>query len=79
MNPQLGKNCRAVAVGDVITRVMAETVRMQLRVTSVDDTLIHCGLWTFDRDTGAEVDEDLGWGPDTYTGSVIASWEQADA
>ena len=45
---------------------------MELKVTKVDDKLIHCGDWTFDRVTGAEVDEDLGWGP-TATGSVLLS------
>lgn len=43
---------------------------MGLKVTAIDDKLIHCGDWTFDLATGAEVDEDLGWGPDG-TGSYL--------
>ncbi len=71
-----GVDCRSVVVGDVINRMLARTIPMKLRVTDVDDTLIHTGGgWTFDRATGAEVDEDLGWGPLTHTGSFIESWE----
>jgi hypothetical protein len=40
---------------------------MELRVISLDDEFIYCGEpgvgWKFDRDTGIEVDEALGWGP----------------
>ena len=49
--------------GDVVTRMLGGQVPMPLHVSKVDDTLIHCGPWTFDRKTGAEVDHDLGWGP----------------
>ena len=72
-----GVDCRSVVVGDIVTRRLAGVVPMQLRVTSVDDTLLYCGPWTFDRDTGAEVDEDLGWGPTPGTGSMIVGWESA--
>ena len=44
---------------------------MTLKVTKVDDTLIHCGDWTFDRDTGAEIDEYLGW-TKYQTGTYLA-------
>lgn len=68
-----------VKVGDTVTRMLSGTIPMQLRVTKVDDDLIHCGSedfavqgWTFDRQTGAEVDEDLKWGPKYgYTGSYL--------
>jgi len=40
---------------------------MELRVTSVDEAFIYCGDpgigWKFDRDSGVEVDEEIGWGP----------------
>lgn len=56
--------------GDKVTRMLAGTVPMRMKVLKIDDTLIHCGAvnsgisgWTFDRATGAEVDEDLHWGP----------------
>lgn len=61
-----------VKEGDTVTRMICGTMPMKLKVTKVDDKLIHCGDWTFDRVTGAEVDEDLGWGP-TATGSVLLS------
>lgn len=67
-------DCRSVKVGDTVTRMLAGVVPMDLRVTAVDDRLIHCGDWTFDRSTGAEVDEDLGWDA-SVTGSMIVGWE----
>ncbi len=56
-----------VKVGDTITRMLAGTVPMKLKVSIVTDTLIISGLdedsgWCFDRKTGAEVDKQLGWG-----------------
>lgn len=54
---------RNVQVGDVVTRLLGGSIPMRLQVTDLDDELIHCGGWTFDRDSGFEVDEDLGWGP----------------
>lgn len=59
-----------VEVGDTVTRLICGIIPMELKVTKVDDNLIHCGAWTFDRVTGAEVDEDLDWGP-SGTGSVL--------
>lgn len=56
--------------GDTVTRMICGNMPMQLKVTKVDDTLIHCGDWTFDRITGGEVDEDLGWTA-YHTGSVL--------
>jgi hypothetical protein len=53
-------------VGEYVVRNMAG-IPMALRVTSVTDDRIYCGEpgvgWSFDRKTGAEVDEDLQWGP----------------
>jgi hypothetical protein len=57
-------------VGDEVVRMLGGTIPMPLRVTGVDDEFIHCGPWKFDRATGAEVDEELGWG-DGGTGSYI--------
>lgn len=75
------RDFRMVAVGDKVTRMLAGTVPMELTVTAVDDELIHCGVpggpdgWTFDRATGVEVDDDLGWGPTHgYTGSFLVAW-----
>jgi hypothetical protein len=43
---------------------------MRLRVTTVTEDRVICGPWEFDRETGAEIDDFLGWGP-TVTGSYI--------
>jgi hypothetical protein len=48
---------------------------LKLRITEVTDTSIICGSWTFDRYTGAEIDEDLGWGPSFgRTGSYLVGF-----
>jgi hypothetical protein len=65
--------------------MLAGQVPLLLRVSSVDDELIHCGGepgvgWSFDRVTGAEVDEELGWGPRYgITGSYLVHDVPADA
>jgi hypothetical protein len=64
-----------VKPGDRVRRVLAEQVPMDLYVVKVDERLIYGALsgsvdpdkssgsvWTFDRATGIEEDEDLGWG-----------------
>lgn len=65
-------------VGDVLIRNLAG-IEMPVKVTALTDKLIicggneteHIGYW-FDRATGAEVDEDLHWGPPPmHTGSYI--------
>ena len=75
-----------VKPGDTVTRLLAGTVSMQLRVAHVDDKLIYAGHeyeegqeypgWTFDRISGAEIDHGLGWGP-MYgiTGSYLVEIE----
>ncbi len=60
-----------VSKGDEVTRMLAGVVPMKLLVTEITDTRIVCGPWEFDRKTGAEIDEELGWGPDTKTGSFL--------
>lgn len=68
-------NAPAAIVGHFAIRNMAG-IEMKLRITEVSDTLITCGGWTFDRATGAEVDEELGWGPQG-TGSYLTGFEAA--
>lgn len=59
-------------VGDTVTRMLAGKVPMHLRITEITDNLIVCGDWRFDRVTGAEIDEDLDWGPPPkMTGSFL--------
>lgn len=58
------KDCApTVKVGDVVQRKHARGDFMKLRVTEVTDDMVVCGLWDFDRLTGAEIDDQLGWGP----------------
>jgi hypothetical protein len=60
---------KEIKIGDVVVRNLAGT-KMQLRVTDITDDLIICGGnredhvgWWFDKETGAEVDDELMWGP----------------
>lgn len=60
-----------VKAGDIVVRLLAGSIPMELRVQSVTDSIIDCG-WTFDKKTGAEIDDDLGWGPPPkMTGSYL--------
>ena len=66
-------------VGDKVTRMLAGTVPMKLTVTAVRDNIVSCAIqpdyewgWDFDLKTGAEIDEDLNWGPPPLmTGSYL--------
>lgn len=76
------KTLQTIAVGDTVHRYLGGTIHMPMTVLSVDDGKIVCSVkefpiavdaaWTFDQATGAEVDEELGWGPPPKrTGSFI--------
>jgi hypothetical protein len=72
--PPARPSFRGVKVGDSVTRLLAGSIPMVLVVTGVDDRFIHCGEggWKFDRESGLEVDEELGWGPQFgLTGSFL--------
>lgn len=63
-----------ILVGQIVTRWLAGEIPMELRVSEVTADRIICGSWEFDKATGAEIDEDLGWGPPpkfAMTGSFI--------
>lgn len=62
-----------VTVGDRVRRMLAGKIPMDLIVEKVTATRIICaGGWEFDRETGAEVDDYLDWGPPPkFTGSYI--------
>ena len=60
----------ALKVGDIVNRMLAGVVSSRIKVTAVDD-LIHCGPWTFHKETGCEVDLELGWDGVTQTGSFL--------
>jgi hypothetical protein len=52
-------------------------IKMKLRITEVTESKFFCGGWVFDRKTGAEIDEELGWGPyPQMTGSYIEGFEE---
>lgn len=58
--------------GDTIDRIMGPGLVVPLIISKIDEKLIHCGPWKFDKLSGAEVDEELGWGPEFgQTGSWI--------
>jgi hypothetical protein len=62
--------------GDTVTRMLGGVVPM---VMVVERNVIHCGGgWTFDAATGAEIDEELGWGPAPgITGSYLIGGKNA--
>ncbi len=49
--------------GDTVIRFVAGTMPTELEVTHVTNDRIVCADWEFDRISGAEIDELLGWGP----------------
>lgn len=64
-----------VQPGQMVRRMLAGTIPMDVKVAAVDERFIYCGPeleegvppeqypgWKFDRTYGYEVDEDLGWG-----------------
>lgn len=69
-------NFSDLKVGDKVTRLLAGSISMRLLVTEVEDKYIHCGPWKFNRITGLEVDEDLGWDGETHTGSYLRRIEE---
>jgi hypothetical protein len=61
-----------VEVGDIVTRMLAGEIPHDLRVTQLTEDKIYCGPWEFCRRTGAEIDDDLNWGPPPkMTGSFL--------
>lgn len=59
-------------VGDKVTRMLAGIIPHELIITEIKDGLIYCGDWTFDLETGIEVDDDIGFGPKYgFTGSIL--------
>jgi hypothetical protein len=61
-----------VTVNDTVMRCLAGCLpAMPLRVTMVDDNFIHCGPWKFSRETGAEIDEEIGWGLTDENGDIV--------
>ncbi len=59
-----------IEVGDEVIRLLGGEIPMPLTVDKVTDALIICGPWEFDKKTGAEIDEELGWNT-SQTGSYL--------
>lgn len=70
-----------VKVGDKLIRLLGGKLEIPVIVGEVTDDTIKVGSedgiipweegWTFNRITGAEIDEELGWDGITVTGSFI--------
>ena len=59
-------------VGDKVTRMLGGSIPINMVIDKIEDGIITASLWTFDEETGAEVDEYLDWGPPPkHTGSFI--------
>lgn len=59
-------------IGDVVTRMVAGSEMMKLKISELTPERVICGPWEFDRQTGAEIDDDLDWGPPPkMTGSYL--------
>jgi len=57
----MSKKLAEIAVGDFVLRWFGGIPKpMRLKVTQLTADRIICGAWEFDRQTGAEIDEDLG-------------------
>lgn len=66
--------------GDKVIRMLGGSMPMELFVLKVKDDRLICAdpvkfphvTWEFDVATGAELDEDMDWGPPPrYTGSFL--------
>ena len=69
----MSKKLTDYVVGDKITRMIGNTVPMTVTITAITPNFIEVnnGAWLFHKDTGGEVDTDLGWDGVTITGSIL--------
>jgi hypothetical protein len=76
----MAKKLSELKPGDNVHRWLAGcNASMSLTVKSITANRIVCfGGWEFCRVTGAEIDEQLGWGPDGVTGSYIQPGDAED-
>ena len=56
--PLTKEQYQAIKPGDVIERMLAFCIPMYSNVQKVEDNIIDAG-WTFDRNTGLEIDGDI--------------------
>ncbi len=68
-----------VQPGDLIMRMLSGKVPMELKVSEITEDKIICGPYEFSRETGGEIDKDLGWdGVVTKpTGSFITFYKES--
>ncbi len=58
--------------GDRVLRSIADGPATAMTITAIEQGVVSCGPWRFDAATGAEIDDELGWGPPPgTTGSYI--------
>lgn len=59
--PLTKEQYNSIKAGDVIERMLGFCIPVYLVVSKVDDKMIYTGDegWTFDRNTGLEIDEDI--------------------
>lgn len=63
---------KELKIGDLVVRNMCG-VKMSLKISNIDNKFIYCGPRKFDKFTGAEVDEELGW-DNFLTGSFLENF-----
>jgi len=73
-NPLKKEVLHSIKEGDVIERMLAFLIPCYLIVQKVEGDIIDCG-WTFDRNTGLEVDEDLST-PASYISKILNEEEK---
>lgn len=71
----------SLKIGDKLTRVLGGVVEMPVIVGYIDENIFKVGEvdgviswedgWAFNKHTGLEIDEDLGWDGISITGSYI--------
>lgn len=60
-----------LTVGRPVTRMLGSRVPMIVTVTKVTEATIECAPWVFNRDTGMEIDHEMGWDGLNTTGSTL--------
>ena len=74
---------QSLKVGDFVERALGGTVLMKMKVVDITDRIVCINIpkkgepdfgpadWEFHKETGAEIDEDLGWDGVNITGSYL--------
>ena len=72
-NPLSEKEYQSIKPGDVIERMLAFSMPMNIVVQSVSENEIDAG-WIFARNTGLEIDEDISV-PVSYISKILTAEE----